>query len=136
MNIRRAQTGRPLSDEALADSHKEILGVSARLRHHPRIIALFEFHFMEHDLDRNLRFVSTLYELPSAVRERGAGVVLCFLFRLKQTGSALALVVAKLPRRQTVVSSLSLFSAKQRGYGESPAAIRATPAFVVAPNPD
>lgn len=48
-------------DKTLADSKKEILGFSARLLDHPRIVAVFEFHFMKYKLHSNLRLVTSLY---------------------------------------------------------------------------
>src|SRR5208283_2932671 len=124
------------SDQTLADSLQEILGLSTRLLHHRRIAAMFEFHFMKYKLGSNLGCVAALDEHPGTHGERGGSVQFCFLFRRKKTGSRLALVLAELRRGQAVVSPLSLFSAKQRGDREFPSTVGAGPALGIASDPD
>ena len=60
------------SDEALAGSLKEILGVSTRPLHDPRIVAVFDFRFLKYKFHSDLRCVSSLYEHPGTVCESGA----------------------------------------------------------------
>jgi hypothetical protein len=49
------------SDEALTNSVKEIVGISTRLLHHPRIVAMFDFRLLEYKFHSDLRFVSSFY---------------------------------------------------------------------------
>jgi hypothetical protein len=85
-----------LSEEALADSQKEILGIGTRLLHDPRIVAVFDFRLMKYKCHCNLRFVSSLYEHPSTLRESGVSIPFCYLRRSGKAGFGLALVLAKL----------------------------------------
>ena len=50
----------PTSGEALAGSQKEILGISTRLFHDRRIVAVFDFRFLKCKFYSNLRCVSSL----------------------------------------------------------------------------
>ena len=49
-----------VSDEAAADSRKEILGISTRLLHSPRIYALFHFRFLKYNFYGILGFILAL----------------------------------------------------------------------------
>ena len=90
-------SGRRVSDKALADSKKEILGIGPGRLHHPRIVAVFEFHLMKYQFHGNLRLVSSLYEGASTLCERGASILLCFLFCSRKSGLGLAHMLAKPP---------------------------------------
>ena len=90
----------PTSDEAPADSQKEKLGLSARLLHDPRIVAVFDFRFLKHEFHSNLRFVSSLDEPPGTLGKSEVSILSCFRFRRGIAGFGLALVLAKLHRGQ------------------------------------
>ena len=55
-----AWTGPGVSDEAAADSRKEILGISMRLLHSPRIDAMFHFRFLKYNVYGILGFILAL----------------------------------------------------------------------------
>src|SRR5579863_2576945 len=66
------------SDEAPADSLKEILGIRTRLFHHGWIVAMFNFRFLKCKLHGDLRFVPSFYEHTSTFDESAVNVVFCF----------------------------------------------------------
>jgi hypothetical protein len=88
--------GKLASNEALAGSPKKILGIGTRLLHGPRIVALFELHFMKDQFHSNLRCVSSLYEHPRTVCEGGVSGPLCCLFLFWSSRFPIALVLARL----------------------------------------
>jgi hypothetical protein len=93
----RGSSDNPTSDEALAGSLKEILGISTHPLHDPRIVAMFDFRFLKYKFHSNLRCVSSLYEHPSTLCESGGNnTPFCLLFCRRKAGFSLALVLAKL----------------------------------------
>ena len=68
------------SNDALAGSPKKVLSFGTRLLHGPRIVALFELHFVKNQFHSNLRCVASLYEHPRTVCEGGVSGPLYCLF--------------------------------------------------------
>lgn len=84
-----------LLDEAPADPLKEILGVSSRLLHEPRIVAVFDFRLLQYKFHSDFRPVSSLDEGPGALCESGS-IWICFWRRWRQAVCYLACVLTKL----------------------------------------
>jgi len=124
------------SDEAPADSLKEIFGIGTRPLHNLGIVAVFDFHFLKYKFHSNFRFVSSLYECARTLLESGASIPFRFRFGRREASCGLACVLAKLRSGQSVVSTLSLFSAKQRGHRESPSTVGAGPTIHITLEPD
>jgi hypothetical protein len=85
-----------VSDEAPADFQKEILGISMRLLHDPRIVAMFECRLLKYKFHSVLGFISFHYEFPSKLCESGISIPSYFLFQRRKAGLGLALVLTKL----------------------------------------
>lgn len=108
------------SDQSLADILKEILGISPRLIHDPRIVAMFDFCLLKYKFHRDLRSVSSLYQRSGTLDESDVSIALCFWLRRRQAGGLFANVLAKFRGGQPVISTFGVSSAKQCGDRESP----------------
>jgi len=87
--------GQP-SDEAVAHSQKEVLGISTRLLHDPRVVAVFDFRLMKYKIHCDLRSVSSLYEHPGTLCESGVCIPFRFFLGRRKANFGLTLVLAKL----------------------------------------